>query len=811
MALWGDVRQALRALVREPGFAALSISMLALGIGMNTAIFTVVNGVLLQPLPYREPDRLVALREVIPGISATYPTLPVSARHFTEWRARCTSFESLSVVSQGTVNLTGSGEPDRLNQAKVSADIFDTLGVYPRLGRGFAAGEDSEGHDRIAVITDGLWRRRFQASPSVVGATVLLDSVPHTVVGVLPPSFRMPPMAILDTGGVSLLREPEIYKPIAFSKDELSELMGTFNHSVIARLKPGSSRESALAELNVIAVQLEKMAGETVNLKASVIPLRESLVGKSRTGLLVLLGAVGSVLLIVCVNLANLMLARAERRGREWAVRTALGAGRARLIRQVLVEALVISLLGGIAGIWLAVAGLDTLLHFAPGDIPRLNEVHIDLQVLLFAFALTTCTGVLFGIAPAWHSARIDPYETLKAGGRTVTSGRTGVRFRSMLVSAEVGLSTTLLVISALLGTSFLRVLRADKGFSAPTVLTAQISIPWLKYQKDEQRNRFHELVLEKLRTQPGVTSAAISTALPLTGETWVDKAYVPGDQRPSYEQPAVNVRFVSGDYFGTMGIPLEAGRSFAENDRSRQVAVISRKVARLLWPDQDAIGRRFERYPGQAYEVIGVAGDVRSDPDKEPAGIVYRPYWEWAPRNVLLAARASADARSVAGAMREAVRSVDPDVPIPAMMSMQDVLSESVAQRRFETLLSAIFGGTALLLAVLGIYGVVAYSVARRVNEIGVRIALGAGPGRVRRMVLAQGMLPVGGGLLLGVAGALGAGKVLSKLLYEVNARDPLSIAAVVALLAAAAAGACWAPARRATRVDPIQALRAE
>ncbi len=810
MVLWGDIRHAAQTLAREPGFAALSIAMLALGIGANTAIFSVVNSVLLRPLPFQEPGRLVALREVIPAIASTYPTLPVSARHFTEWRARCSSFQSLSAVSQGTLNLTGVADPERLSAARVSANLFDTLGVQTRLGRAFAAGEDTEGRDRVAVISDGLWRRRFEGDASVVGRTVLLDSVPHTVVGVLPPWFRMPPAAVLD-GSMSLMREPELFKPVAFSKDELAELMGTFNHAVIARLNRGVSREAALAELNVVAGQLEQLARESVNLHASVMPLQESLVSKSRTGLLVLLAAVGSVLLIVCVNLANLMLARAERRGREWAVRTALGASRGRLIRQVLVEALLVALLGGIAGTWIAAVGLDGLLRFAPADLPRLNEVRLDAGVLIFALGLTTATGVLFGFAPAWHGARTDPQEALKAGGRTSTGARQGARFRSVLVSAEVALSTVLLVLAALLGSSFLRVLRADKGFRAPTVLAAEIAIPWTKYQKEEQRNRFHEQVLGRLKSEAGVLSAAISTALPLSGETWVDSAYLPGDARPQVERPVVNVRFVSADYLSTLGIPLLSGRTFADSDRTRKVAIVSERVAMQLWPGQNALGRRFARAPDQEYEVIGIVGDVRSDADKSPAAIVYRPYWDWAPRQVLLVARAAADPRSIAGAMRAAVHSVDPDVPVPAMRTMQQFLEDAVAQRRFQTILAVAFGATALLLAGLGIYGVVAYTVARRTNEIGVRMALGAGPERVRRMVLAQAMVPVIAGLALGVAASLGAGRIVGRLLYEVDARDPSTIGGVVLLLAAAAAAACWSPARRATRVDPMQALRWE
>jgi putative ABC transport system permease protein len=810
MALWSDVRFAARTLVREPGFAALCVVMLALGIGANTAIFSIVNGILLRPLPYHAPDRLVGLREIIPAVASTYPTLPVSARHFTEWRQRCSSFASLSAMGSGTANLTGAGEPEQLQIAHISANLFETLGVQPSLGRRFIAGEDSEGHDRVAVIAESLWRRRFREDPAIVGKTIMLDSAAHSIVGVLPARFRFPGSSILDTGSIAP-EKPEVFKPIVFSKDELKELMGTFNYNVIGRLKDGVSSIAALAELNVIAAQLEKLAGQKVDLRASVTPIEDNIVGRSRRGLVILLGAVGSVLLIVCVNLANLMLARAERRGHEWAIRTALGASPARLVRQVFAETLLIAFAGGILGVAIAAGSLNTLLQHAPRDIPRLDEVRLDTGVLLFALAITAATGLLFGLAPAWRSTRSDPQTTLRSGGRTSTAARQGARFRGVLVSAEVGLSTVLLILAALLAGSFMRVLHSEKGFRAPTVLSANIAIPRAKYSEDDQRNRFHEQVLDRLASQPGVVSASICTALPLTGETWVDAAWAPGDTRPEMERPLANVRFVSADYLKTMGIPLLAGRTFNENDRKRKVAILSERLARQIWPGQNAVGRQFTRGDGSMNEVIGVAGDVKADPDKPPVAMIYRPYWDWAPRRVTLVVRAAGDPRSVAGAMRTVIRSVDPDLPVPEMRTMQEILEESVAVRRFQTLLSAAFGVTALLLAALGIYGVVSYAVARRTNEMGVRMALGARPWDLHFMIIAQAMSPVAIGLILGFAAAFAAGRVVSSLLYEVSARDPWTILSVMALLATVAAGSCWLPARRAAKLNPLDALRYE
>jgi putative ABC transport system permease protein len=517
------------------------------------------------------------------------------------------------------------------------------------------------------------------------------------------------------------------------------------------------------------------------------------------------------VLLIVCVNLANLMLARAERRGREWAIRTAVGASRAQLLRQVFAETLLLAFLGGILGTAAAAGSLGVLVRHAPPDIPRLDDVRLDMQVLLFALAVTTATGILSGLAPAWRSIQSDPQESLKSGGRTSTGARQGARFRNALVGLEVGLSTGLLVLAALLGQSFMRVMNAEKGFRAPSVLSARVVIPSAKYAKEEQRNHFHEQVLDQLSSEPGVLSAAITTALPLTGETWVDAAWVPGDTRPESERPLVNVRFVSSDYLKTMGIPMLAGRTFSANDRNRNVAILSERLARQLWPDLSPIGRKITRGSGQLYEVIGVAGDVRANPDQPVVAMIYRPYWEWAPRGVMLVARSVGNPRIVGSAMRAAIRSVDPDVPIPAMRTMQEILVQSVAERRFQMLLAVAFGATALFLAVLGIYGVISYTVARRTNEMGIRLALGARPRHLLGMVVGQAMTPVVLGLAFGIAASLAAGRVVSNLLYDVTARDPGTIAAVAALLLIIATVACWAPARRATKVDPLDALRYE
>ena len=808
MSIWNDLRYAVRTLRREPAFAAVAILTVAFGIGANTAIFSIVNGVLLQPLPYIQPDQLLALREVIPEVAQKYPTLPVSARHFVEWRQRLHSFERMSAIDTGSVTLTSSREPEKLDMMRVSADLFRTLGVHAAMGRTFADGEDQEGADGVVIISYELWQRRFNGDPGVIGRTIRLNEVPRNVIGVLPAGIQCPNLRVLEVGKSNTDR-PDVYIPLVFNKQELGQLMGQFNYNVIARLKPGVTRSAAIAELNLVAADLVKLSGEKMELRGWAGPVLDSMVGQARRGLVVLLAAVGAVLLIVCVNLANLMLARGERHARESAIQTALGAGSRRLIQQALALSLTIAFLGGVLGVVVAGSSLSALVRSAPADIPRLAQVHLDARVLLFAIAITTLTGLLFGLAPAWRAARADPQSALKSGGRTGTGSGGSVQLRNALVVAEVGLSTVLLVTAALLMSSFLRVMQGDKGYHAPTVLSANVQIPTAKYHEDMQRAEFFHRTLDRLAGQPGVLSSAIITALPLQGETWIDDVSIPGDATLGWQKTTSNVRFISPDYFRTMGIPLRAGRPFNDNDKGN-VAIISEGLAHLFWPGQDAVGRKI--MDGETpREVIAVAGDIRVEAEKPPVAMVYRPYSDWPQSHFVLIARAAGDPRSIAGAMREAIRSIDPDVPLAEVRTMEEVLEESVAQRSFQMRLAAVFAATALLLAALGIYGVVSYSVARRTNEIGIRMALGAQASQLYRMVLRQAMTPVVWGLLLGLGGALAAGQVLASLLYQVSPRDPQSLVVAAVLLGGVGMAASFLPARRAAVMDPLNALRDE
>ncbi len=809
MNLKDDLRSSYRILLHEPGFAAFTILTVALGVGSNTAIFSVVNGVLLRPLPYPDPDRLVDLREVVPAVAQTYPTFPVSARHFTEWRQRTSSFERLSAIQPGSTTLTGVGEPEQVDIARVSADLFETLGVRPAIGRGFVAGEDKTGRDGVAVISNSLWRRRFRASPDILGKAIILGSRPCTVIGVMPAWFRFPAASTLDVGQVSAER-PEVFRPLVFSDEEMQELMGNFNYTVIARLKPGATAERAGAELNVVARQLMKLAGTNTELRASVVPMRDSIVGKSRRSLWVLLAAVGSVLLIGCVNLANLMLARSEQQAKELAVRAALGAGGGQLARKALAETLFLAAIGGALGVMAAAASLRFLVGLAPANLPRLDEVGLDFRVLAFALGITVLTGLLFGLAPAWHARSADPQDALKSGGRGMSGGVSGARLRGTLVAAEVGLSVVLLVTAGLLMSSFARLLQTDKGFRAPTALAAHLRISPDKYKDQEQRNALQQRLLDGLRTQPGIVSAALVSALPLTGETWIDLVSPPGDTRPVWERPMVNVRFASPDYFRTMGIPLLEGRTFTDNDRTRNVVLISERVAHALWPGQKSVGRQLVSNE-TTRQVIGVVGDVLADPHKPPVSMMYRPYWEHGPNSLELVARAAGDPRSIGGTMRAAIHNADGDMPVPELKTMQEVLAQSLAQRRFQMGLILAFAAAALLLAAVGIYGVVSHAVTRRRGEVGIRMALGAQTRNVYALVLRQALLPVMLGLAAGLAGALACGTLLAGLLFEVKPGDPAILTAVAAILFAVAVAACLLPARRAACANPLDVLRLE
>ncbi|HEY3934549.1 MAG TPA: ABC transporter permease [Gemmatimonadales bacterium] len=816
LGLGDDLRMAFRKLVHQPVFALSAIVMLALGISANTAVFSVVNGVLLRPLAYPDPQRLYLVREIVDHFRAAYPTFPANLRSFRAWQTQVQSFEQVAIAESRPMVLSGDGDPALIQGVRSSAMLFGTLGVTPQLGRTFRSEEDDPGHDHEVILTDAAWRGRFHADPGIVGGSIVLDGQPYTVVGVLPASFHFPgaeQLGPLTHFGARV----EFFTPLGLDAKQFDPL-GEFDFAAIARLKPGVTAEHALAELNVVQGHIARDAGRDAgDLRAALWPLDDQVVGSSRTGLLLLLGGVGAVLVLVCVNLANLLLARVPERLHEAAIRAALGASRARLIRQLLAESMLVAVLGGMLGIaatWLA---LHALLAFAPATLPRLDEVQIDGRVLAFAVGVTLATGLLFGALPAWRIGQAAGAARLKAGRARVGETATVRRWRQSLIGFEVGISTLLLIAGALLTISLLKVLHVDAGFRSDHVLAADLTIPPLTLPNPTERRQFIERTIRDIGSVPGVATVGWISKLPLTGETSVSDISIPG--QPTGEPVVLaNYRLVSGPYFHVFGIPVRAGRVFDESDRGRKVVLISESVARHFWPGQSPVGRTIHTSWGtdEDQEVIGVVGDLRNlRLDGPPTLMVFIPDWappmEYATGSGSLVIRTSLPPLAIAAEVRQIVHSIDPAVPVTALRPMDDVVSGSVAGRRFQASLAIAFAGTALFLAAFGIFGVVAYSIEQRRRDLGIRLALGARPATLRWMVVRQGMTPVAVGLITGVAGSIVAGHFLGPLLFGVDPHDPVAIAVVVLIVLLAAGFACYLPGARATRIDPMAACRSD
>lgn len=811
-----DVRQAWRRLLHDRFFTVAAILILALGIGANTAVFSIVNSVLLRPLVFQEPERLFAIQEVVPQLTQFAPQLPVNAWHYREWKSRCSCFEDVALSNQQEFNLTGEGDPERVSAARVTPNFFSVFGTSAQVGRTFVSEEGQDGKENVVVLSDALWRRRFGGNPSIVGQTIRLNGVSHVVVGVLPPSFRY---HLRPTVGTTFRERVDVYKPWPIDKDQ-SGWVGDHNYTAVARLPRGKTPRQALAELNVIqaeiATRFQTSDGQRVpwDLFGVLVPLQDQVVERGRSGLLLLLAAVGTVLLIACLNLGNLMLVRATARGRDTAILAALGASRGRIFRGVLTESLLLASWGAALGVGLAYTLVRAFVIVAPIDLPRVDEVSIDSHALAFAIVLAVGTALLFGILPAFRLMRADPQESLRTAGRSLTESRSKLRIREGLVAVEVGLSAALLIVAGLLITSFIHLGEVDRGFDAQNVLTAEISLPNTRYPDKEKRREFYRDLTSRIEAQSGVIAAGVISVLPLQGDAWADIVTIEGDTRPLAERPILRYRTVSPNYLRAMGIPLYSGRSIQETDYPRRVAVVSQGAAEKIWRGENPIGKRFRRAaPAEpAFEVLGVTGNVRSTGiDKEPEPIVYVSLWERAPETGSIAIRTSSDSRQAIGILRESVKSLDPDVPIAEIQTMTQIESNSVAQRRLQTLLVLSFAASALVLAALGTYSVLRYSVSRRTNEIGIRMALGAKPADVAMMVLRQGLWPVAIGLGAGIVGALAIGRFLSALLFSVSPRDPATFAIVACVTLAAALVACWIPARRAAKLAPLRALRYE
>jgi predicted permease len=818
---WQDVRHGFRTLARAPGFALVAILTLALGIGANTAIFSVVNGVLLRPLSYQQPGRLYLIREVIPQMQKFYSSLAANLPDFQIWQKRVHSFEGIAIAESASADLTGGAEPEQIHGVRASANLLDVLGVRPALGRGFLPEEDETGHGRVVILSNAFWRSHFHADPAILGKAMTLDGAPYTVVGILPASFHFPQQI------GQMVNFPEnisFFEPLNGPKVYETDLIGEFDFAAIGRLAPGVTPKQALAELNVVQAQIAKQANQHVDLLAKISPLEDEIVGSARRGLLFLLLAVGAVLLIACVNLANLLLARVPGRMREAAIRTALGATRSQLARRMLTESLLLGLAGSALGVGLAWFGVHWLVQAAPPAIPRIDEVTLDGRVLAFAAVLGMLTGALFGVLPAWRIAHAEPMDALKTGSTATTESRRTRRVRDGLVGLEVGLSTVLLILAGLLTASLFHVLHVESGFSPENVLAARVDLPPQSYGKPEARLEFYRNALARLTAVPGVRHAGWISLLPLEGQGSVTGISVPGSSIPESQMPPANYRAVSSGYFAAMGIRLLEGRIFNESDRGRDVVLVSQSVAERFWPGENPVGKicLTDWGPTRREEVIGVVSDIRTVKlDRPPVMMVYVPDWfGWfrtagfylgVPPSASFVVRTGMNPASAATAVREAIHAAGPGVPVVALRPMTEVISSSVDTRRFEMFLAAVFGAFALFLAALGIAGVVAYSVEQRRHELAIRLALGARLSDLKGMVLRQGMAPVLAGLAAGIILAAFAGRLMESLLFGVRAFDPLTTAAVALAVVAIGLAACIVPASRATRVDPIVSLRQE
>ena len=800
--LFQDLRFGIRMFLKSPGLTAVLIGAIALGIGFNSALFSVVNTLLLSPLPFPDADRLTIAWTRSAKISNT--RLGVTADEFAEWRKQTQSFAGIAAHAGWLFNLSGTDEPERIQAGRVSTNFFSVFGIKPALGRDFLPEEDELKGGRVVILSQSVWRRRFNADPSLIGRTITLNDLPYTVVGILPPEFRFPRIYEEDFG-------PEIWTPVQV--ESLPDRGAPFL-TVFARLKSGVALETAQAELNSIARRMESAYPQTLSGKsAHLVPLQEQVVGKVRLSLLVLFGAVGIVLLIACANVSNLLMARATARRGEMALRLAIGASRLRLIRQLLTEGILLSVVGGALGLLIAFLAKPLLLSFSGESIPRADEVVIDTRVLLFTLSLSIIIGLVFSVLPAVQASGLNPNQFLKEGAKSGTTGKSGNRLRSLLIVIQVALALALTIGAGLLTRSFLTLLSVNPGFEPKKVLTFDLFL-----SPKAQGAVFYRQLIEKLDALPGVEAAGAINALPLGGAEFSWTFFIEGRQSSDEPLGRVDYRVVTPDFFRTIGIPLKRGRIFTEQDGqgSTPVGIINEAMARRYWPDEDPIGKRFRMQApinvSPWTTIVGVVGDVKHaglDQDSSPA--VYKPHQQNPRTEMTVVMRTQSEPLAFANSARNQAHEMDKDLPISNLREYTYFVSKSVAQRRFAMSLLTGFAALALLLALFGIYGVLSYSVNLRTKELAIRQALGAQARDLTALVVRQGMSLVLVGIAIGLGVALALTRLMKTLLFGVSATDPLTFTVITLLLAFVVLLACWIPARRATKVDPMTAMRFE
>ena len=824
-SLFQDFRYAWRQLRRAPGFTFTALLTIALAVGAVTAVFSVVNGVLLRPYTFRDPEQIVVWRESIREMQSVAPLLPDNYRHYLNLKTHATSIQDAAIMSNPAFSVsTGIDHPQMTEGLAVSPNFFSVLGVMPFLGRPFSAEEAQSGKDKEVILTWGAWQRLVHGSPSVLGSTLRVGGEPHTIVGVMPQSFRFPVISVMPgqvTHGST--ERYEIFRPLVPSPDELTANDGDFNYVVVARLKPGVSIQQAQSELDGIEKATAAADQLAIHLSVIVEPFAQEITGNISKPLWLLLAAVASVLLMACVNLANLQIARGMARNQETALRSALGAGRRRLFQSVLAENLLLGLGGGLGGIFVALFA-EKLFVLVAATLPRLNEVRLSAPMLAFALGLSVLTSLGFGVLPALRFLRVAPQRALQSNATRLSSDKGAVRTRRLLVALEVACSITLLIVTGLITRSFSHLLTQDREFSSQQVAMARADLNDSRYSSGEglptdpgadagslARDSMIDRTLDRLRSLPGVQSAALTNVLPLTGDVSVDGLVRPDHPLPEGQLPMVNRRFISPGYFLTMEIPLLAGRDFSEEDRKNpRVTIVSKETAMALWPNENPIGRAIEHW-GRIYIVVGIAGDARINDLKRNATVYYLPYWDFPPTTPVFLVRSSQTLAALGSEMRRVIWSIDSNISIPAVVTLDDQVDESVATEKFQTVILSSFGCAALLLAVLGIYGVLAYSVSLRTQEFGIRIALGSSRARLVGQVLLDAFYPIVGGIVFGLLGAALTTHWVRSLLYETSAVDPWAIGLSMAILLVAAVLASLLPARNAASIDPMRVLRGD